>query len=64
MFLPLVFQSGYSKTFLLNMLLEDRMLRGCLLDAYPGKRLPMSLTLLIEHDENQKTYPVRDSVRS
>ena len=39
-------------------------LRGRLLDVYPGKRLPMSFTLLIEHDEDQNTYPVRDMARS
>ena len=38
--------------------------RGCLLDAYSGKRLPMPFTLLIKDDEDQKTYPVKDTTRN
>ena len=37
--------------------------QGRSLNAYPGKCLPMSFTLLIDH-EDQKTYPVRDKARS
>ena len=39
-------------------------LRDRLLDAYPGKCLLMAYTLLIEHDEYQETYPVRNRARS
>jgi len=38
--------------------------RGRLLDGYLGKRLSMSFTLLIEHDEDQKTYLIRDRAKS
>ena len=30
-----------------------------LFDVYQGKRLSMPFILLIEHDKDQKTYPVR-----
>ena len=34
---------------------------GRLLNAYPSKRLSMAFTLLLEHEEDQKTYLVRNN---
>ena len=54
----------YQLTVIGRHILFCLLLRGRLLNAYLRKRLPMSFTLLIEHDEDQKIYPVRDRARS